>query len=221
MTWLYSSEPLFICGQNGEQRRELVKPVPGSKSMRIIVGLGNPGEKYRKTRHNVGYLVLSELATSYATGKPKAKFHADILDVRVKGENVLLLCPTTYMNNSGKSVLEATRYYNVSPENVLVVCDDFNLPFSRLRLRSEGSSGGQKGLQDICRVLGTEQVPRLRVGIGPIPDRIDPADYVLSNFNSAEMKMLPDVLKKGADAAYCFLTDGITEAMNQYNGSST
>jgi PTH1 family peptidyl-tRNA hydrolase len=189
--------------------------------MRIIVGLGNPGEKYRKTRHNIGYLVLSELAANYASGKPRAKFHADVLDMRVQGETVLLLCPTTYMNNSGKSVVEAARYYNVPPENILVVCDDFNLPFARMRLRADGSSGGQKGLQDVCRALGTEKVRRLRVGVGPLPDRLDPADFVLSNFTTEEMNSLPEVLQKAAKAVMCFLSEGIEEAMNRYNGPLT
>jgi len=185
--------------------------------MRIVVGLGNPGAKYRATRHNVGYLVLSEIASRLATGRPKAKFQADTLEIQVQGETILLLCPTVYMNNSGRSVSEASRFYKLTPEGILVVCDDLSLPFSKLRFRAEGSSGGQKGLQDIIRVLGTEKFPRLRFGIGVPPDYMDAADYVLRNFNDREHKQLPEALKNAADAILCYLKEGLSEAMNRYN----
>ncbi|MGL6193641.1 MAG: aminoacyl-tRNA hydrolase [Thermoguttaceae bacterium] len=185
--------------------------------MKIVVGLGNPGTKYRANRHNVGYLILAEFAQKYATGRAKSKFHADVMEVQVNGEQVLLVCPTTYMNNSGLSVSEATRFYKVTPENILVVCDDMNIPFARLRLRAEGSYGGQKGLQDIIRVLGTDKFPRLRFGIGRPPEYIDPADYVLSNFNAEEQKTLPGSLRLAAEAVELFIKSGISEAMNKFN----
>ncbi len=112
--------------------------------MKIVVGLGNPGAKYRANRHNVGYLILSELAGRLAKTPPKAKFQADVLDISLGDEKVLLLCPTTYMNNSGRSVSEAVRFYKASPEDVFVVCDDLDLPFAKLRIRGEGGCGGQK-----------------------------------------------------------------------------
>ena len=191
--------------------------------MKLIAGLGNPGEKYRRTRHNIGYLVLSELAVRYAAGnRPKAKFHGDLLDIRDKqGNQVILLCPTTYMNESGTSVYEALRFYKIQFEDLLVVSDDLNLPFGQLRLRSEGSGGGQKGLADIIRKLGTEKFSRLRVGIGSPPGRIDAADYVLMNFTEKEQTELPFILKEAADAVECFLAFGITEAMNRFNKSKT
>lgn len=184
--------------------------------MKLVVGLGNPGPKYRKTRHNIGYLVLSELANRFAHGNPRNKFHADTLDVRIGGEQVLLLCPTTFMNRSGLSVQEASRFYKVPNEDILIVCDDLNLSFARLRIRSEGGAGGQKGLKDIIRVLG-EKVPRLRFGIGSPPGNLDAADYVLANFTETEIKELELELKRTADAIECWLKSGINEAMNRFN----
>lgn len=187
--------------------------------MKLVVGLGNPGAKYRQTRHNVGYLILSELATRHALGNtPKAKFHGDLLDIRDKqGNTVLLLCPTTYMNRSGLSVSETARFYKISTENILVVCDDLNLPFTKIRLRKEGGSGGQKGLADIIRMLGTEKFPRLRLGIGQPPGKMDASDFVLMNFTEKERSELSVSLKETADAVECWFNRGIDEAMNQYN----
>lgn len=189
-------------------------------AMKIVVGLGNPGVKYRANRHNVGYMILSELAAKLNAGSPKARFHADTIDLRVQGEPVLLLCPTTFMNRSGTSVQEASRFYKVEPENIFVVCDDLDLPFEKLRIRAEGGSGGQNGLRDIARVLGTQKFPRLRFGIGRPPGNMDPANYVLMDFKSEEKKILPFALKTAADAVECFLTQGINEAMNRYNSKT-
>ena len=186
--------------------------------MKIVVGLGNPGAKYRANRHNVGYLILSELAERFAKTPPKARFRADTLEIQWNRETILLLCPTTYMNQSGQSVSEAVRFYKLPPEDVLVVCDDLDLPFAKIRIRAEGGCGGQKGLKDIARLLGTEKFPRLRFGIGRPPGQMDPADYVLSNFSAEEKKELPFALKIAADAAECCWAEGLAVAMNQYNG---
>jgi len=189
--------------------------------MKLIVGLGNPGAKYRMTRHNVGYMVLAELAGKFSGGqdiRPQSKFRGDLVNIREPGgESVLLLAPTTYMNRSGLSVGEAVGFYKMPPSDVLIVCDDLNLPFSRLRLRSEGSSGGQKGLADILKVLGTEKVPRLRIGIGSPPGQMDAADYVLMNFTEKERPDLEITIKQAADAVVCWMNKGISEAMNLYN----
>jgi PTH1 family peptidyl-tRNA hydrolase len=189
--------------------------------MKLIVGLGNPGAKYRMTRHNVGYMVLVELAERFSGGqaiRPQSKFRGDLLDIREPGgETFLLLAPTTYMNRSGLSIGEAVGFYKLPLENVLIVCDDLNLPFNRLRLRSEGGSGGQKGLADIVRVLGTEKIPRLRIGIGSPPGRMDAANYVLMNFTEKELPDLNITIKQAADAVVCWLNKGISEAMNLYN----
>jgi len=194
-----------------------------NQTMKLIVGLGNPGVKYRMTRHNVGYMVLAELAEKYASGnRPQSKFRGDLLTIREPGgESVLLLAPTTYMNRSGLSVGEAVGFYKMPTSDVLVVCDDLNLPFNRLRLRAEGSSGGQKGLADIIRVLGSDKVPRLRIGIGSPPGQMDAADYVLMNFTEKERPEMEITIKQAADAVICWLNKGIAEAMNQYNALST
>lgn len=184
--------------------------------MKLIVGLGNPGPKYRKTRHNIGYLVLSELAGEFASGKPKNKFYADTLDAVIGGQSVLLVCPTTFMNRSGLSVREAAKFYKIPNEEILVVCDDLNLPFARLRIRSEGGSGGQKGLQDIITHLG-DTIPRLRFGIGDPPGNMDAADYVLANFTEKECKELPLELKRAAEAIETWVVSGIEETMNRFN----
>ena len=189
--------------------------------MKLIVGLGNPGAKYRMTRHNVGYMVLAELAGRFSDRqgvRPQSKFHGDLVDIREPGgESVLLLAPTTYMNRSGLSVGEAVGFYKMTTSDVLVVCDDLNLSFSRLRLRSGGSSGGQKGLADIIRVLATDKVPRLRIGIGSPPGQMDAADYVLMNFTEKERPDMEITIKQAADAVMCWCNDGIVEAMNRYN----
>ena len=191
-------------------------------TMKLIVGLGNPGAKYRMNRHNVGYMVLAELANRFVGGqgiRPQSKFHGDLVDIRGAGrEPILLLAPTTYMNRSGLSVGEAVGFYKIPLSDVIVVCDDLNLPFCRIRLRSEGSSGGQKGLADILRVLGTDKVQRLRIGIGSPPGRMDAAEYVLMNFMEKERPDLEITIKQAADAVVCWLNKGIAEAMNQYNG---
>ncbi|MDR1484281.1 MAG: aminoacyl-tRNA hydrolase [Planctomycetaceae bacterium] len=187
--------------------------------MKLVVGLGNPGVRYRQTRHNIGYLILSELVSRYPRVSPKSKFHGDFVDIRDgSGGTVFLLCPTTYMNQSGLSVMEAVRFYKIPFEDILVVCDDLNLPFTKLRFRVDGSSGGQKGLADILRVLGTDKVPRLRFGIGDPPARINAADYVLMNFTESERAELLIALKESADAVQHWIDHGITAAMNKYNG---
>ena len=186
--------------------------------MKLVVGLGNPGVKYRMNRHNVGYMVLAELAGKFPGSKPQNKFHGDLLDIREPNvEPVLLLAPTTYMNRSGLSVGEAAGFYKIPSGNILIVCDDLNLPFCRLRFRSEGSSGGQKGLADILKVLSTEKVPRLRIGIGSPPGQMDAADFVLMNFTEKERPDMELTIKQAADAVCCWLHHGIDEAMNRYN----
>ncbi len=185
--------------------------------MKLVVGLGNPGSRYQGTRHNVGFMVLAEMATRFPKEKPRSRFHGDVLDIRFGTEQVLLLGPTTYMNRSGLSVAEAAKFYKIEPKDVLIVCDDLNLPFSKLRFRAEGGSGGQKGLADIIRMLGTETVHRLRIGIGGPPGQMDAADYVLMNFTEKERPELAVVLKQAADAVECWIVAGIQEAMNKYN----
>ena len=184
---------------------------------KIIVGLGNPGRRYQTTRHNVGFTVLAELARRYATEKPKLKFQGEIAPAAIDGVRVLLLAPQTYMNNSGRSVLAARDFYKIEIENLLVVCDDFHLPPGKLRARRSGSSGGQKGLADVVRVLGTDEVPRLRIGVGEVPDAWDPADWVLSKFKKHEQAEIELAVVLAADAAVAWVREGIDACMNRFN----
>lgn len=186
--------------------------------MKLIVGLGNPGRKYEGTRHNVGYEVLAELGRRHGSGRAKTKFQAELLEASVAGEKVLLLSPVTYMNRSGSSVQPARDFYQLSNENLLVICDDINLPVAKLRFRGKGSSGGQRGLADILQRLGTDEVPRLRVGIGEPPAHWDAADYVLGRFSPQERSDIEVAVMQAADAVEDWVVHGIEKCMNQYNG---
>lgn len=185
--------------------------------MKLVVGLGNPERKYQGTRHNIGFEVLAELARRHAVGKVKAKFHGEIVEASVAGEKVTLLSPLTYMNRSGMSVAEAVRFFKVESLDLLVVCDDFNLPLAKLRFRAKGSAGGQKGIGDIILRLGTEEFPRLRIGIGEPPPRWDAADYVLSKFKKEEIPEMEEAVRRAADAVAVWVDQGIDACMNQFN----
>lgn len=187
------------------------------RSLALIVGLGNPGEKYQHTRHNIGFDCLAVLHERMGRPSVQAKFESQLVRGVLTGRDVCLVWPLTFMNCSGRAVAQVARFYKVSPENVLVVCDDLSLPLGKLRMRRNGSSGGQKGLNDILKSLGTQDVPRLRVGIDATPPNWETADYVLSKFSAAERKVVSDALSRSADAAQCWLSDGIETAMNRFN----
>jgi PTH1 family peptidyl-tRNA hydrolase len=187
--------------------------------MKLIVGLGNPGRKYQKTRHNVGFEVLDMLATRNAAGTAKEKFNGRVADASIAGQKAMLLWPLTLMNLSGECVGPAVEFYDVPLADVLVVCDDFNLPLAKLRFRSQGSAGGQKGLDDIIRRLGTQEVPRLRIGIGPVPTAWDGADFVLSKFSRSERTLVNDAIALAAEAVECWVAEGIEAGMSRYNKS--
>ncbi len=185
--------------------------------MKLIVGLGNPGRKYAETRHNVGFEVVASLARQFGQTQPKVRFQGEVVEAGIGSEKVLLLCPHTFMNRSGGSVRPAVDFYKLTPAEVLVVCDDFNLQLGQLRFRAKGSAGGQKGLADIIRCLGTEEVPRLRIGIGPPPAGWDVADYVLSKFAKEETPSIQVTVEQAAAAAAEWATLGIDHCMNRYN----
>ena len=185
--------------------------------MKLVVGLGNPGRRYEGTRHNIGYAVLADVGRRYGTSGPKARFQGDTMEAVLGGQRALLLSPTTYMNLSGASVLEARDFYKVPDEDLLVLCDDLNLPLGRLRIRSQGSSGGQKGLEDIIRRLGTEAFARLRVGIGSPPPGWDAADFVLAKFTANEQPLIEEAVWRASDAVVVWAREGVQTCMNRYN----
>lgn len=185
--------------------------------MKVVVGLGNPGRKYENTRHNIGWEVLGVLARRWNAGKPQVRFESEVCEIMLGGEKTLLVAPLTYMNLSGRAVGKLRDFYKLESDAFAVVCDDMNLPTARLRWRASGSHGGQKGLLDICRHLGTKDVARLRIGIGRPPGRQDPSDYVLGRFSKAEREEIDIAVEVAADSVELWVKEGTTAAMNQYN----
>ncbi|MFO0871890.1 MAG: aminoacyl-tRNA hydrolase [Pirellulales bacterium] len=187
--------------------------------MKLIVGLGNPGRQYEGTRHNIGFAVIRELVDRAGGVVPRAKFDGEWCEVSWEGEKCLLGRPLTFMNASGQCVQPARDFYKVTNDDILVICDDLALPVGKLRLRAQGSAGGQKGLADILKRLGSEAIARLRIGIGAAPPGWDAADYVLARFPAAEKDVVRDIVNKAADAAVDWATRGVAFAMNKYNAA--
>lgn len=183
--------------------------------MKMIVGLGNPGKDYAATRHNLGFMVAAEIAKRLTANAPRSRFRAEIAEAFDGGEKLVLLKPQTYMNLSGVSVREAAHWYKIPPEEILVVADDIDLPFSTLRMRAGGGSGGHNGLKSIFADLGTDQVPRLRIGIGR--GRGQATSQVLSRFSPDEAGALPDTIQAAADCALDWSRSGVIAAMNRCN----
>ena len=187
--------------------------------MKLVVGLGNPGTQYAGTRHNVGFEVLRVLAEKFGKSAPRARFQGETVEAKIGEEKVLLLTPLTFMNLSGGSVLAARDFYKIENSNLLIICDDFALPLAKLRFRAQGTSGGQKGLDDVIRRLGTDEFPRLRIGIGtPLPGR-DVTGYVLGKFTKEEQSEIQTALTRATEAAALWTKAGTQQCMNQYNAS--
>lgn len=186
--------------------------------MKLVVGLGNPGPRYAETRHNIGWRVLDELARRWNAdvSREEKRFEGLLGTCERKDKRVLLLKPTTFMNLSGRSVASVCRFYKLAPADVLAVMDDLDLPVGRVRIRAQGSAGGQKGLADILRALSTQDVARVRLGIGR-PDPRFASDYVLSRFTPDEREAIEHAVVIAADAIETWLSRGITAAMNEYN----
>lgn len=184
----------------------------------LVVGLGNPGPKYEWTRHNMGFLVIDELAERENIPVQRLKFKALTNTAVIGGASVLLMKPTTYMNLSGESVIQAAQFYKIPPERVLVLSDDVSLPQGKLRVRRGGSAGGHNGLKNIIQHLGTDQFPRLKVGVGgkPRPDS-DMADWVLSAPKGEDRKVIEEAVARAADAVTLLLEQGIDAAMARFN----
>ena len=189
--------------------------------MKLVVGLGNPGRKYVDTRHNIGFVVLDELARRAGGAKRKTAVDSEWSETQLGSEKTLLVWPQTFMNLSGSCVLRLRDFYKLSNQDLLVVCDDFHLPLGRLRLRSGGSAGGQKGLGDILRRLATEEIARLRIGIGTPPSGFETADFVLSKFRREETAEIDLAVQRAADAATDWVGHGLAFAMNKYNGNDS
>ncbi|MCP4784368.1 MAG: aminoacyl-tRNA hydrolase [Fuerstiella sp.] len=185
--------------------------------MKLVIGLGNPGSKYVGTRHNVGFNVVSELARRFGVGQPQTKFQGEYQDVLIQSEKILLIAPQTFMNRSGESVWQFVRFYQPEPVDIVVVCDDMNLPTGRLRWRSSGSAGGQKGLNDIIQRLGHDQFPRLRIGVGRPPGRMDVTAWVLGRFREDEKENIEHAVVRAADSVERWIAEGIEPTMVEYN----
>ena len=185
--------------------------------MKLIAGLGNPGPRYDGTRHNVGFDVLNAFADRHFFPSAKMKFEGLVTDHQIGTEKVLLLAPQTYMNNSGRSVKQCVEFYKIAPTDVLVLLDDMNLELGRLRLRGQGSAGGQKGLADIIRQLGTDAVPRLRIGVGQPPGRMNGADFVLQRFMDKEREVIDVTIQDAVAGLECWVQSGLEAAMNVVN----
>lgn len=185
--------------------------------MKIIVGLGNPGKQYATTRHNLGFMVVDDLARRFAdsSSEIRKRFHAELQTITVDGEKIVLIKPQTYMNLSGSAVREAAHWYKVPPDQMLVVADDIDLPFGAIRMRASGSSGGHNGFKSVFAELGTQDVPRMRLGVGRGPG--EASRQVLSRFSDSEQKALPELIRAAADCALSWRRDGILSTMNRCN----
>lgn len=185
----------------------------------LIVGLGNPGSGYQKTRHNCGFRAIDMLADSLGCKVDKCKFQGLYGQLKYNGKKLFLLKPQTYMNLSGKSVLQLSAYYNIPPQRIIVIFDDISLNTGCLRIRRDGSAGGHNGIKSIISELGSQDFPRIKIGVGgkPNPDA-DLADWVLSSFSASEEKQLSSVFENAGKAALCLIDSGVQEAANRYNG---
>jgi len=185
----------------------------------LLVGLGNPGDKYDNTRHNVGFAAIDQLAEELRVPVQKLKYRALTQTVELGGAKVLLMKPITYMNLSGEAVGEAARFFKIPADHVLVLSDDVSLPVGKLRIRKGGSAGGHNGLKSIIQHLGTDQFPRVKIGVGekPHPD-YDMADWVLGKFTGEDLKAITQAIERAGKAAECYIQDGPDKAMNKFNG---
>ena len=187
----------------------------------LIVGLGNPGREYEKTRHNAGFRAIDVLADNLGCKIDRLKYQGLYCQTNYDGKKLFLLKPQTYMNLSGRSVLQLSAYFNIPPQRIIVLFDDISLPPGRLRIRPDGSAGGHNGIKSIIAEVGSQAFPRVKIGVGAKahPEQ-DLADWVLSGFSAKEEKDLTSALERAADAALTIIDKGVPEAANRYNGST-
>jgi PTH1 family peptidyl-tRNA hydrolase len=190
-----------------------------NQTVYLIVGLGNPGAQYRYNRHNVGFMLADRLADRLGVKFTRLESKALVTKGEHEGRRIVLAKPHTFMNLSGQSVGALVRFYKAPLSNLLVAYDDVDLPLGTVRMRPDGGSAGQKGMASIIERLGTQEIPRLRLGVGRPPGRMDAADYVLQDFPAGEKELLQATLDRAADAALVFVMEGLEAAMNRYNGA--
>jgi len=188
--------------------------------MFLVVGLGNPGRQYQGNRHNVGFRIVDQLAARAGASSPREKYGAELFEIMLGGERVLLCKPMEFMNLSGQAVRQVAGFHKIPAARTIVVHDELDVPFGRLKLAAGGGHGGHNGLRSLIADLGNPGFARVRVGIGrPLPGR-DAADYVLTDFSRAEAKELPELRMLAADAVEAIIADGVTAAMNRFNGKA-
>jgi PTH1 family peptidyl-tRNA hydrolase len=185
--------------------------------MILVLGLGNPGRKYERTRHNFGVRILHSLAKGLQVELKQKRCRSQLGRSRIGKKSVIFARPLTFMNNSGEAVAALVRYFKISLSDVIVLYDDIDLPLGKIRIRRKGTSGGHRGLESIIQELGSNEFPRLRIGIGRPPGGIDPRDYVLRNFTRSENVIVKEVTAQATEAVVSFLENGITRTMNKYN----
>lgn len=185
--------------------------------MKLVVGLGNPGETYEETRHNLGFMVLDRLAARHNTTVEIKKKKSMIGKFKIGKEKVILLKPQTFVNLSGEAVLYMASFLRVMPENIIVVCDDVNLPLGKIRIRKYGSSGGHNGIKSLIQFLRSDNFPRVRIGIGNPPDGVSLEEFVLGKFSPEEMKVIEGAMEKACEAIEMIVQGEIEKAMNLYN----
>jgi len=187
----------------------------------LIVGLGNPGKEYERTRHNAGWRALDVICQKLGCKADKLKFQGLYTQLNYEGKKLYLLKPQTFMNASGRSVVQLSGYFQIPTERIIVLFDDISLPPGRLRIRGEGSAGGHNGIKSIIQELGSQNFPRVKIGVGAKPnEHQDLADWVLSGMSASDEKALSSALERAADAALCIMEHGVSEAANRYNGST-
>lgn len=187
----------------------------------LIAGLGNPGKAYRENRHNIGFMVLDTLANQLDIKMKRVKSKAIIGTGKFENKSIILAKPQTYMNASGESISPLLRYFKVPIQNLIIIHDDLDISFGTIRIRPSGGTGGQKGMKSIVSKLGSQEIARIRIGIGRPPGRMDPADYVLHNFNSDQIGLRDEILEKASQAVITFINEGLEQAMNAHNGDLT
>lgn len=186
--------------------------------MKMIVGLGNIGPRYARNRHNIGFQIVDELANAHGLSFDKSKFKARFGDGQIAGQRVLLVKPQTFMNGCGEAVQPLAAFYKIDISDIIVIFDDLDLPTGAIRIRPFGGSGGHNGMKSLIQRLGSDQFPRLRVGINRPPGRMDPAAYVLQDFTAAEEEIMVQTRDQARLAVESWLVDGLDAAMNEYNG---